>query len=250
MAARLAEKKGYTNIKVFHAGVPAWKKAGLPMLTTQKFVDSRLGYIVVIDTRGPEAAKKGHIQGAVAMPLANIAKEKDQFPLDRRAYIVLYADSTDLDKLAPAAKLISSWAYQNVFILQGGYKGWLAKNNPIQKDMVRTKIFYLPRPHPGEITGDEFMNIVNNKPAGKQILDVRTTAEAASGMLPGAINIPVDELSANLSKLPKDKEIITHCRTGLRAEMAYNILRNGGYNARFLNDKVEILENKVFCCFK
>lgn len=250
MAARLAEKKGYTNVKVFHVGVPAWKKAGLPLLTSQKFVDSRLGYIVVIDTRGPQAAKKGHIQGAVAMPLADIAKEKDQFPLDRRAYIILYAENTSLDKLAPAAKLISSWGYKNVFILQGGYKGWLAKNRPIQKDMVRTKIFYLPRPHPGEITGDEFMNIVNNQPKGKLILDVRTTTETASGMLPGAINIPVDELSASLAKLPKDKEIITHCRTGLRAEMAYNILRNGGYNARFLNDKVEILEEKVFCCFK
>jgi rhodanese-related sulfurtransferase len=250
MAARLAEKNGYTNVKVFHAGVPAWKKAGLPLLTSHKFVDSRLGYIVVIDTRGPEKAKKGHIQGAVAIPLARIASEKDQFPLDRKAYLVLYADETLLDKLAPVAKLISSWGYHNVYILQGGYKSWLAKSGPIQKDMVRIKIFYLPRPHPGEITGDEFMNIVNHKPAGKQILDVRTTAESASGMLPGAINIPVDELSARLDKLPKNKEIITHCRTGLRAEMAYNILRNAGYNARFLNDKVEILENRVFCCFK
>ncbi len=250
MAARLAEKNGYTNVKVFHAGVPAWKKAGLPVLTTRKFVDSRLGYIVVIDTRGPQAAKKGHIQGAVAIALDRIAKEKDQFPLDRRAYIVLYADQTSLDKLAPVARLISSWGYKNVYVLQGGYRGWVAHNGPIQKDMVRTKIFYLPRPHPGEITGDEFMNIVNHRPADKQILDVRTTAEAAGGMLPGAMNIPVDELSSSLDKLPKDKEIITHCRTGLRAEMAYNILRNAGFNARFLNDKVEILENRVFCCFK
>ncbi len=250
MAARLAEKKGYKNIKVFHAGMPAWKKAGLPVVTTPKFVDSRLGYLVVIDTRGPDAAKKGHIQGAVAMPLKRIAAEKEQFPLDRRAYIVLYDQGGDLGKLSPAAKTIASWGYRNVMILAGGYGQWAGKGRPIQKDMVRTKIFYLPRPHPGEITGDEFMNIVNNKPAGKQILDVRTVAETAGGMLPGAINIPVDSLSGNLDKLPKNKEIITHCRTGLRAEMAYNILRNAGYNVRFLNDKVEILENRIFCCFK
>ena len=135
-------------------------------------------------------------------------------------------------------------------ILQGGYSGWLKDNGPIQKDLVSTKIFYLPRPHPGEITGDEFMNIVRNHPQGKLILDVRTTAESAGGILPGAKNIPVDELSARLGELPKDKEIITHCRTGLRAEMAYNILKNAGYNARFLNDKVEILQEKVFCCYK
>ena len=94
------------------------------------------------------------------------------------------------------------------------------------------------------------MNIVNNKPAGKLILDVRTKAEAAGGMVPGAVNIPVDELSERLGQLPKDKEIVTHCRTGLRAEMGYNILKNAGYNSRFLNDKVAVLQDRVFCCFK
>lgn len=250
MAARLAEKHGYKNVKVFHAGMPAWKRAGLPALTTQKFVASRLGYIVVIDTRGPEAAKKGHIQGAVAIPLDQVVAQRAQFPLDYRAYLIFYSQNTDLDKLAPVTKVVSSWGYKNVFILDGGYAAWVKNKRPIQKDMVRTRIFYLPRPHPGEITGDEFMNIVRTQPKDKLILDVRTRAEAAGGMLPGAMNIPVDELSANLSKLPRDKEIITHCRTGLRAEMAYNILRNAGFNARFLNDKVEILNNRVFCCFK
>jgi rhodanese-related sulfurtransferase len=53
-----------------------------------------------------------------------------------------------------------------------------------------------------------------------------------------------------LGELPQNKEIVTHCRSGLRAEMAYNILRNANVNARFLNDKVEILEDRIFCCFK
>ena len=250
MAARLAEKNGYTNVKVFHAGVPAWTQAGLPLISTNQFVNDRLGYLVVIDTRGEAAAKQGHVQGAVAIPLDRIVKEKEQFPVDRKAYLVLYSDNTDLDKLAPVVKEISSWGYQRVFILDGGYQGWVKNNSPIQKDLVRTKIFYLPRPHPGEITGDEFMNIVNNQPPDKLILDVRTLAETSGGLLPGAVNIPVDALSGRLGELPKDKEIITHCRTGLRAEMAYNILRNAKFNARFLNDKVEILENRVFCCFK
>lgn len=250
MAARLAEKNGYTNVKVFHAGIPAWTKAGNPILTTSDFVSKRLGYIVVIDTRGVEAAKKGHVQGAVAIAKDKVISQREQFPLDRKAYIVLYSDGTDLDGLKDIAKQIGSWGYHNVAILKDGYNGWVKDKGPIQRDMVSTKIFYLPRPHPGEITGDEFMNIVRNHPKGVLILDVRTRAESAGGMVPGAKNIPVDELSARLGELPKDKEIITHCRTGLRAEMAYSILRNGGYNSRFLNDKVEILQNKVFCCYK
>jgi rhodanese-related sulfurtransferase len=250
MAARLAEKNGYRNVRVFHAGMPAWVKAGQPVLTTYKFVNDRLAYLVVIDTRDLASAQRGHIQGAVNIPLGALIAEKNQFPVDRGAYLVLYAQDTGLDKLAPLVKQIASWGYKRALVLDGGYQGWIARNGPIQKDMVRTKIFYLPRPHPGEITGDEFMNIVRNKPADKLILDVRTRAETAAGMLPGALNIPVDELQARLGELPRDKEIVTHCRTGLRAEMGYNILRNAKFNARFLNDKVAILEQRVFCCFK
>jgi rhodanese-related sulfurtransferase len=250
MAARLAEKNGYTNVKVFHSGMPAWRRAGKPVLTTAKFVSDLLGYTVVIDTRGVEAAKAGHIQGAVAIAAENILGEREQFPLDTKAQIILCGDQTDLEELAPIVKEISGWGYRNVSILDGGYQGWLASDGPIQKDMVRTKIVYFPRPHPGEISGDEFMNIVRNQPEGKQILDVRTQAETAGGMLPGAVNIPVDQLQARMNELPKDKELILHCRSGLRAEMGYHILRNAKFKARFLNDKVEILENRIFCCFK
>jgi rhodanese-related sulfurtransferase len=251
MSARVAETKlGYKNVKVFHAGMPAWLKAGNVAFTTQDFVSKRLAYLVVIDTRGEMTAKQGHIQGAVAIPLEAVVAEKNQFPLDRKAYIVLYGQETEYDKIGPVIKDILSWGYKRVYLLQGGYSAWAKNNKPIMKDLVRTKIFYLPRPHPGEITGDEFMNIVDGKPEDKMVLDVRTQAEAAAGMLPNAVNIPVDELNGRLSELPENKEIITHCRTGLRAEMGYTILRNAGYNARFLNDKVTVLQDSVFCCYK
>jgi len=250
MAARVAAKSGYTNVKVFHAGIPAWAGAGNVVLTTTDFVDKRMGYIVLIDTRGPEAAEKGHIQGAVAIRLEDLVREKYQFPVDRKAYIVLYAQDTNFSGQAPVVREILSWGYKHVYILDGGYDGWLKRDGAIQKGMVRTKIYYLPRPHPGEIVGDEFINIVQSKPNDKLILDVRTQTEAAMGTIEGATNIPVDELQGRLKELPKDKEIITHCRTGLRAEMAYSILRNGGYKARFLNDKVAIIENNLYCCYK
>lgn len=250
MAARLAVKEGYKNVKVFHDGIPAWRKAGLPVITTPEFIRKTLGYLVLIDTRGPEVAKNGYIQGAVAMSLDQVLKEKTQFPLDKKAHIVFYHEDTSLDLLAPIFKEVASWGYQNLGILEGGYKAWVKKNGPIQRDLVQTKIFYIPRPKPGEITGDEFMNIVKTKPQDKLILDVRSKQEASAGMIEGALNIPLDELQSRFRELPKDKEIIVHCATGLRAEMGYNILRNAGFNARFLNDRVAVLENKLFCCFK
>ena len=251
MSARLAENNfGYTNVKVFHAGMPAWLDAGNVAFTTPEFVKKRLAYLVIIDTRGELEAKKGHIQGAVAIPLEAIIAEKNQFPIDRKAYIVLYGQNTETDTIGPVIKEILSWGYKQVFLLDGGYDAWAKHDYPIMKDLVRTKIFYLPRPHPGEITGDEFMNIVNTRPQDKLVLDVRTPSEVDAGKLPGAVNIPVDELSNRISEVPRDKEIIVHCRTGLRAEMGYTILSNAGFKSRFLNDKVTVLKDSIFCCYK
>lgn len=251
MAARKAEKLGYTNVKLFHAGIPAWTEAGYPLYSDGVFVEQMMGFLVLIDLRGVEEAKKAHIQGAVAMAQGQIEKEKNQFPLDKKAPIILYTAKSDYKELGPIVKLINSWGYTRVRVLEGGFDAWQAKNRPVQKGDVRTTIFYLPRPHPGEISGDEFMNVVKERPPDKLILDVRNKEEASEGVLEGAINIPLDSLQGRLAELPKDKEIIIHCATGLRAEMSYHIIRNaGGYKARFLNDKLAVKGKQFFCCYK
>lgn len=44
------------------------------------------------------------------------------------------------------------------------------------------------------------------------VLDVRPPEEYAAGHLPGAINIPLGELEANLKRLPRNEEIVAYCR--------------------------------------
>ncbi|HHY39845.1 MAG TPA: FAD-dependent oxidoreductase [Syntrophaceticus sp.] len=61
------------------------------------------------------------------------------------------------------------------------------------------------------------------------LLDVRTPAEYETGHLPGAVNIPVQELRERLSELPKNKEIIIYCRVGFRGYLAYRILVQNGF---------------------
>jgi rhodanese-related sulfurtransferase len=250
MAARLAAKKGYTNIKVFHAGAPAWQGSGKPLVTTYGFVSKRLDNVVLIDTRGSEVAKKGHIQGAFAIALDRVVEERDSFPLDTKVPIILYGDHTDLAKMNPVVDELALWVDHKMFVLDGGYASWTKMGGPVASEKIRTKIVYLPKPGPGEIVGDEFMNIVNGQPEDKIVLDVRTAEEASEGKIDWAVNIPLDDLQGNLGKLAKDKEIIVHCGTGMRAQMAYSSLKNAGYNARFLNDKVAFIKDQPVCCFK
>jgi sulfur-carrier protein adenylyltransferase/sulfurtransferase len=62
------------------------------------------------------------------------------------------------------------------------------------------------------------------------LLDVRTPEELVEhGMIAGAVNIPIDQLEARLSEVPKDKEIVTYCMRGGRASTAADILREAGY---------------------
>ena len=64
----------------------------------------------------------------------------------------------------------------------------------------------------------------------KFLLDVRTQDEFALGSLPGAVNIPLDELRDRMSELPKGRMIYTFCAVGLRGYLAYRILTQHGFD--------------------
>lgn len=61
------------------------------------------------------------------------------------------------------------------------------------------------------------------------LLDCRTPAEYAMGTIPGAVNIPLDELRNRLEELPKDKPVYEFCQVGLRGYIAYRILSQNGF---------------------
>jgi len=70
------------------------------------------------------------------------------------------------------------------------------------------------------------------------VLDVRPPEEFAAGHLPGAVNVPADDLARRLKKLPKTREVIAYCRGPycLLSVDAVALLRKKGYKARRLED--------------
>jgi rhodanese-related sulfurtransferase len=109
-----------------------------------------------------------------------------------------------------------------------------------------TLIAYAPKPRAGSIPMAEFTTLAKKTPADVLILDVRNADEASSGMIKGALLIPDEELAARMAEVPKDKRILTHCLTGIRAEMAYHKLKEAGYNAAFLNNEIEVAKDGSF----
>lgn len=69
---------------------------------------------------------------------------------------------------------------------------------------------------------------------GAQLVDVRSKAEHVVAAIPGAVNIPVDELRERLSELPAG-QLIVHCRVGQRGHTAASILGQLGRQAHNLD---------------
>jgi NADPH-dependent 2,4-dienoyl-CoA reductase/sulfur reductase-like enzyme/rhodanese-related sulfurtransferase len=67
---------------------------------------------------------------------------------------------------------------------------------------------------------------------GGFLLDVRSPQELAVESVPGAHNIPLPQLRARLGELPRDREILTICRSATRAYYATRILLQNGFKAR------------------
>jgi rhodanese-related sulfurtransferase len=61
------------------------------------------------------------------------------------------------------------------------------------------------------------------------LVDVRTPQEYAGGHIPGAVNVPVDELRSRLSELPRDRELAVYCQVGQRGYLATRILAQAGF---------------------
>ncbi len=76
-----------------------------------------------------------------------------------------------------------------------------------------------------------------NEGASILLLDVREAAEyEQSDKIEGSINIPMTRVLAevNMGTIPKNMPIVTICRSGARAEMVAQVLKQKGYNIESL----------------
>ena len=81
---------------------------------------------------------------------------------------------------------------------------------------------------------------------GAIILDVRTSGEFSSGHIKGSINIPVNALAHNLTKLKaKNKPVITCCASGMRSASAKSILQSNGFSDVYNGGSWHSLNHKL-----
>jgi rhodanese-related sulfurtransferase len=87
-----------------------------------------------------------------------------------------------------------------------------------------------PSPNAADVAAGEILARIESGTA-PVLLDVRTPEEFASGHVPGALNIPHDELAQRLGEIEgrQSSEVVVYCERGPRAARAANILAGAGF---------------------
>ena len=232
--AGMAVKLGYTNVHVMLKGVPGWKKTGHPVVASEEFL--KKGNIVLVDLRSKGEYEAGHILRAYNIPLADLQEANDDLPASPAAPVVVYGNG---DQAREGYKVLAKMKRKKIALSPMDFAAWKSAGNKVATGSTPDEIVWKRIMGKGEVSIKEFMQVVKTHPADKMILDVRTDDEAAAGHFAGSKHIALDQLPAKIATLPKDKEILVHCTTGARAEMASTELRGAGFKSRYLVANVE-----------
>jgi hydroxyacylglutathione hydrolase len=166
--------------------------------------------VLVVDTRPSDEFLAHHLEGAISLPLG-------------RSFLT-YAGSVldparDLVLLMPADELhaASSVARELAFI---GYDRVLGALPAIRfASFAPRTVATIPFTPVSELA---------SRPVGVTLLDVRSGAEWNEGHVPGAVHVPLAQLTSRLPELRGRQPIFTYCQSGTRSATAASVLRAAG----------------------
>jgi len=234
---------GFTNVKIYFGGFPDWCKTDYGVTTPDWLgmaIEKGIPH-VLIDLRAEQEVAAGHIPGAVGIPAASLAASQAMFPANKMAPIVLYG--ADKEK---AAETIMAWGYKKVRLLPMDYGQWQTAGKPVSTGAAATKIVYVPMAKPGTISVADFEKVAMHTPDNMILVDVRNPDEAAAGTINNSLNIPADLIGQRMSEIPAGKEPVLFCPSGIRAEMAHNMLKESGMASVYLDAIIEIEKDGHF----
>ncbi|GEM79595.1 rhodanese-like domain-containing protein [Vibrio superstes] len=246
-ALKIAVAAGYTNVKAYVEGFPAWKADVYPSHVNPEWMEKNLDiHHVILDVRENPTSS---VKGAVHVPASQLVTMHEQWNAekfavgkrmvmglrDKKAPVIIVADMDNSDEAIEAFEILTFWKYKNAVILKGGMQEWTLAKRPTQDEDFSTELVYEKKMAPGAV--EESVFVTAAKQGDATIIDVRNPDEVASGHIKGSINIPLSELDEQLAKVPKEGLVILHCEAGARAALGYTLLSKKGYtNVKYLND--------------
>ncbi|TET99762.1 MAG: hypothetical protein E3J30_04065 [Anaerolineales bacterium] len=194
-----------------------------------------------------EVEEYGYIEGATVIPLLELGKNLDLLP-SFDTTIVAYCGSGWRCTIAMTA--LGPLGWNSTFVLkEGSYKGWAEAGYPVALGIPETAAFHAASPDPamtavinkmlssipedwGFVTANAILQEISGNP-DLIMIDVRSDDEIkATGIIEGAIHIPLEDFIDRKTDWPVDKDatIVTYCGYGHRSTIAMTILMTYGYS--------------------
>lgn len=196
------------DLEVAATGLPAkrLKQAGIAYVSSTTHSSSHAGYYpnaLSLSIKITFDKESGKLYGGQVVGYAGVDKRVDEIALVIKNEGTIY----DLMRLEHAYAPPFSSAKDPVAIA-----GYVA-DNIISGRMKPSTWRELDRLNPEEVV----------------LLDVRTKDEFRLRAIPGAINIPLDDLRSRLDEIPQNKPVYVYCAVGIRGNVATRILTQRGY---------------------
>jgi hydroxyacylglutathione hydrolase len=162
---------------------------------------------VVLDVRPPDAYGRGHVHGAVNVPVSGgHFATRAGFVLRPEERVILHA--SDPDEAERAARGLRSIGFLDL----GGYLV-----DPVASETMEP------------VAIGELHRLLERRSI--ELVDVRELDERDTGYIPGSVNIPYRLVRARAEQLPHDRPLVTICESGARAAIAASVLAAAGFDA-------------------
>lgn len=231
--ATYLKKDGFSNVKIYWAGFPDWKKRNYYEVDNLLAMsDFKKDEALFIDARPAKKFKKSSIVGALNIPDTKFAMYKGRLPMDKAQKVITFCGGYKCEKSHVVAKEMRAMGYTNVYVLASGFPAWtkagypitgasttaVAKKAPVKR--VNKTGFLKFGVDEGSVDGEWFKELAlsGKVPSSVALIDVRDPEEFKKGHFKGAINIHSSVKPKEFEKLlPQGKEVVLYCSTGARS---------------------------------
>jgi len=174
----------------------------------------------VVDVRNPGELTAGLLPRAGNVPLPALTERLGS--LDRTRPTVVYCAAGSRSSVA--ASVLVEAGFSDASDLLGGFAAWRAAGLPLDQPEGER----MPEHDVPEVDPDRGHALVEE---GAFLLDVREPDEWDAGHAPAAVHVPMKEVQGRQGELPKDRRIVTVCRSGGRSAAVTEALNAWGFDA-------------------
>ena len=204
---------------------------------------------LVVDLRSAEDYAKGHVKGAVNIPLAQLPQNLDKLPMDKTLMLYCYTGQTSSLAMVP----LKQYGYKVVSISRGfpsvEKAGFAVDTAAVAFTPVAAKAPADAKVAAGQdglketldalikqfaaktliVPGKDVKALVDAGADKYYIVDLRAADDYAKGYVKGAASVPLANLATAMKSFPKDKTIVLYCYSGQTAAMATVPLKVEGF---------------------